>query len=387
MTKQKPALINVTTLSGALQIPSLYGWDPATKRWMNPLRIRLGLDEDKACSPELVERLCFMAPLTLSYEACEQIARCWGAPVSDATIQHHVCEQGARIGARRDEEVEEALEPATRQGVVERAGAALGGRDFSLVIMLDGWMIRERGGQWGLKPPEAAGERVEWREMKTGIVFRLEDLAATQSGRGVILKKHYEAWRGEAHDFGRRLYALALRQGLMQAARVFVVADGGVWIWNLAQERFPGAREVLDFYHASQHLHAVARALHADEEQARQWVAPLLHQLKHGGQDRVIENLEQLTDLIQTLAPEPAKTVTNTLAYFQEHRRRLNYQQAAEQGCPIGSGAIESTCSQLQDRFKRTGQFWTQPGAAQLMTLDIIRRNEEWDDYWERMVA
>lgn len=375
------------TLSGDLRIPAVYGMDPKTKRWINPLRLRLGLGTKKTCSPELIERVCYTATLSLSYEACERIAQCWGADITNSTIQHHVCEQGKEIQARRDEQVEEALNPDTRHNVVKEAAERYRGEEFSLVIMLDGWMIRERGAQWGFKPPETKAERVEWREMKTGIVFRLEDQASTQSGRGVILKKYYESLRGKAHDFGRRLYALALRRGLHQAKRVFVVADGGVWIWNIAKERFSGAREVLDFYHVSEHLHAVARAIHTNDEQAKQWVAPLLHQLKHGGEDGVIETLEELIDIIKDLDDESAKTVKNNIAYFKEHHKRLAYKEVAAQGCPIGSGAMESTCSQLQDRFKRTGQFWTQPGAAHLMTLEIIRRNDEWDDYWQEKVA
>ncbi len=385
--KKKRTVIDVKTLNGDVQVPAVYGMDPETKTWMNPLRIRLGLHKGKTCSPELIERACYTSTLSLSYQAAEQISKCWGVDISDSTIQHHVCEEGKIIQARRDEEVENTLDPATRHSVVKQAQARCQGEEFSLVIMLDGWMIRERGAEWGLKPPEAEAERVEWREMKTGIVFRVEDQAATQSGRGVILKKYYEARRAGAHDFGRRLYTLALRHGLHQAKQVFVVADGAVWIWNIVKERFGGAKQVLDFYHASAHLHEVAHAIYSDEEQAKKWVARLLHQLKHHGEAGVIEGLEQLTDLIETIEFEAAKTVTKNINYFREHRDRLCYADVATEGCPIGSGAMESTCSQLQDRFKRTGQFWTQPGAAHLMTLEIIRRNDEWEDYWGKMVA
>ena len=286
------------------------------------------------------------------------------------------------IQALRKAQIDQALDPTTRPEVIRQAAQRYRGESFSLVIMLDGWMIRERGEQWGHKPPHAPADRVDWREMKSGIVFRIEDQASTHSGRGLIIHKYYEAAREEAHDFGRRMYALALRHGLRQAQRVFVVADGGLWIWNLVEERFASAWQQLDFYHASQHLFAVARALHPQEEQAKHWVTPLLHQLRHGGEAGVINSLDDLSQLIETLQPETAKTVDNTIEYFHTHRDRLHYEQAAALGCPIGSGAMESTCSQFQDRFKRTGQFWTQPGAANLMTLELIRRNREWSEYW-----
>lgn len=343
----------------------------------------LGFEDDRGCSPELIERICFTATQALSYEACERIAAKWGVAVSDSTIQQYVCKEGERVQALRDERIEEAVNPATRSNVVRQAAKRCRGAEFSLVIMLDGWFVRERGEQWGLKPPEKIANRIDWREVKTGVVFRREDQARTQSGRGVILKKHYEARRTDARDFGRRLYALALAHGLHQAKRVFVVADGGVWIWKIADERFRGARQLLDFYHASQHLHAVAQAIHPDPEKAKKWVEPLLHQLKNGGENGVIESLEQLTELIDELeSQERSETVRKNIEYFRQHRDRIQYKNMAKHGCPIGSGAIESTCAQLQDRFKRTGQYWTPKGEKSLMALEIIRRNEQWNEFW-----
>jgi hypothetical protein len=260
----------------------------------------------------------------------------------------------------------------------------VGREPFSLVIEMDGWMVRERGGQWGLKPPEKQGERVAWHEMKTGIVFRLGQRARTQSGRAVILEKAYVAWRGDPHEFGRRLYAEALRRGLNQAQKVYVVADGGVWIWNIVADRFGEAMGVLDFYHASEHLWAVARAIHADEEQARRWVEPLLHGLKHQGPTRVIGRLEWLLKRRDRYEPSTGEVLATQTEYFRRHRDHLRYPQIEKQGCPKGSGAIESTCSQLQDRFKRAGQFWTLPGEQDLLALDLARRNEDWDQIWDQ---
>ena len=92
-----------------------------------------------------------------------------------------------------------------------------------------------------------------------------------------------------------RLDAAASRRGLGEALRVFVVADGSVWIWNLVGDRFSMARGVLDFYHASQHLWDLAHALHPENDTgARAWVEPLLHQLRHGGQAGVLQTLQDL---------------------------------------------------------------------------------------------
>ena len=355
---------------------------------MNPLRKRLGIEaKGKVCSPDLIERACFTATRALSYEATEQIAQCWGVDIADSTIQRHVCEQGARIEKLRARQVAEAVETGTRQRVVKRAAREFKGQEFSLVIMPDGWMIRQRGAKWGHKPAEAEAERVEWREIKTGIVFRVEDQASTQSGRGLLINKRYEAWQGDPDTFGQRMFALALRNGLYQARRVYVVADGAVWIWNLAQQRFTKAIEQLDFYHASEHLWAVAHALYEDDGQAQAWVEPLLSQLRHGAQNNVVQTLGEAAQALGELNEANRKIVETNAAYFERNKHRLDYATNTAHGCPAGSGAIESTCAQMQDRFKRTGQFWTRPGAAQLMTLEIIRRNKEWEEYWGQMVA
>ena len=91
------------------------------------------------------------------------------------------------------------------------------------------------------------------------------------------------------------MQAEARRRGLASAQDVFVVADGGVWIWNGQQDRFSQAKGMLDFYHASEHLWAVARSLHpGDETAAQAWVEPLLSQLKHGEETGVLQTLNDL---------------------------------------------------------------------------------------------
>ena len=141
---------------------------------------------------------------------------------------------------------------------------------------------------------------------------------------------------------------------------------------------------VLDFYHASEHLWAIARELHGEEGQkARRWVERILRQLKHGGEKRVLRKLEDLLKLCVSLGEAPAGVIQTGVQYFQSHRDHLQYQAVSARGCPQGSGAMESTCSQFQDRFKRTGQFWSPHGEKHLLLLELARRNEDWDEIWE----
>ncbi len=97
--------------------------------------------------------------------------------------------------------------------------------------------------------------------------------------------------------------------------------------------------------------------------------------------------------MLQTLEDLPAwcaqrgqllpPTVEKKIHYFQNHREHVHYQTRAAEGCPVGSGAMESLCAQLQCRFKRSGQFWTEPGRRRLMALEVARRNHDWDEVWK----
>jgi hypothetical protein len=273
-------------------------------------------------------------------------------PVDDALIHAQV----QRAGERADQQAQVRITASATLAPTPKSTGPPG----ALVIMMDGWMLRHRGGDWGLQPAAVPGER------------------------GLLVEKFVVAYVGEPLEFGRRVQAEARRRGLGQAPRVYVVADGGVWIWNIVADRFAAATGVLDFYHASQHLWELAHALHPENEAgARAWVQPLLHQLRHGGEADVLQTLQNLpawcAQREQLLPPLVAKE-TN---YFENHREHIHYETRAAEGCPVGSRAMESLCGQLQGRFKRGGQFWTEPGRRRLMALEVARRNHDWDKVWQ----
>jgi hypothetical protein len=245
------------------------------------------------------------------------------------------------------------------------------------VLLLDGWQVRQRGPGWGA--PETEENRVAWHEWKTGVYYRQEQAGTTAGGRGVLTEKLIVGWQGEPLEFGQRLHWEALRGGLGRAQARLVVADGAPWIWNVAQDRWPGATELLDFYHASQHLWDLGRALHGEDAAATaQWVEPRRHQLRHGQEQPL------LTELAGLPVPpgEAGKVVQREQNYFATHARRLNYQELHQRGWPIGSGAVESACRQRQCRFKRPGQFWTPKGMRHLSALIEARHNHHWEELW-----
>ncbi|HXT41370.1 MAG TPA: hypothetical protein VN887_15275 [Candidatus Angelobacter sp.] len=175
----------------------------------------------------------------------------------------------------------------------------------------------------------------------------------------------------------QQLHAEALRRGLGQAAGALVIADGAVWIWRLADDRFGQARQRLDFYHAVQHLAAVGRALHGeDKDKLKSWLRPLVKQLKNESAIKVIKQLDEL--LVSLPAGAASEAVAKEVNYLREHQDRMDYRAGGRRGEPIGSGAIESTCRQTQCRFKRPGQYWSQQGDEALLCLEMFWRNERW---------
>lgn len=370
--------ITIRTLGGDVTVDAPYGLDCETGSWHSPVREAWGLEAHDRTSPELAERLCRTATATLSYEKCAQVASLWGSPVTDDSVIHGLVQKaGQRALEAQCQRERDAKVPALCQQL-ERQAARQCPADFSLVIMLDGWMVRERGQDWGLKPLGAKGDRVAWREQKTAIVFRLDHRAGTQSGRRMIVRKYVVTHRGDWDGLARRLRPEALRHGLCQAREVFIVADGGEWIWKLAAEQFPHARHVLDFYHASQHVWKLGNAVYGEgTTQARQWARKALHQIRHGEEKAYLRRVRRLLSArtLAGLEHEYARAAGQAKNYFVAHKDRMHYAETGRQGCPIGSGAMESTCSQLQNRFKRIGQFWTPQGKDRLLGLHLNYEN------------
>lgn len=374
-------MIHLKTTQGDVTVESVYGQDPETEQWLCPARKVWGLDSRQEMSPILEDRICYTATQTGSYESASHVAEKWGVPVDDSTIHVHVSQVGGRAEKLSEARVEVALNPESRPQVIEASRREDVGASFSLIIEMDAWKIRERGKDWGKKPADQEGLRVEWRDVKTAVIFRLDHRAENLRGRREIIEKYMVAYRGDPYEFGRRVFAEALRRGLNQAEKVFIVADGGVWIWDIVEDRFSDAIGVLDYYHASQHLWALGHEIRVDEDAVRQWVLPKLKGLKEGKIDNVIRAIQYAFERCHT--PEQKQKVERELNYFMEHRNHADYARIKEERCPIGSGAVESGCSQLQGRFKQTGQFWTLPGERVLMALEIARRNHYWDEIWE----
>jgi hypothetical protein len=360
------------TRFGPVTIRRSRGWCKRCKVWRFPADHALGLEETGSASPSVQEMAALMASKMPVAEASKVIEHLTGVKLPPATLDREARRQGRRAERKRQE-----MDEQMRAGQGSKQCVPLGQQPFTLVIEIDAWNIRERD-HWGQSERQRAKgvEPERWHWVYGGTCFRLDQRTQTAGGRAIISGRGTVMTRGGMDALREQLYAECLRQGAGQAAEVLVVADGALWIWNLVADRFAGARQRLDFYHASQHLWAVAHALHPqDARAAHEWIEPLLKKLKAGGSVKVMAELKAIT---KRLRAKRRALVVSELAYFQTHRHRLDYHLGQKRRQPLGSGAIESTCRQYQCRFKRPGQFWTRSGDEALMCLETFWRNGRW---------
>ena len=357
---------------GPVTVKRLRGWCRRCRAWRFPADSALGLSETGGASPSVQE----MAALTVSKmpvnEASAVIERLTGVKLPPATLDREARRQGQQASRKRKQ-----LDEQMCAGQGSEQMVPLPDQPFTLVIELDAWNIRERD-QWGQSQKcRADGREPErWHWVYGGTCFRLDQREPTAGGRARILSRGTVMTRAGVAGLREQIFAEARRQGLAQAAKVLVVADGALWIWNLAGDRFGGAHQRLDYYHASQHLWAVAQALHPeDEAAARAWIEPLLKRLKRG---RAASVLTDLRAVAKRLRSRKRRAVESELRYLEGHAQRMDYGAGGRAGEPLGSGAIESTCRQYQCRFKRPGQFWSRPGDEGLMCLETFWRNDRW---------
>jgi hypothetical protein len=359
------------TRFGPVTLRRTRGYCRRCKKWRFPADAVLGLEESAGCSPAVQELAALLASKLPVSEAAAVLKHLTGVSLPETTLHRQARRQGERAQAVRARlDAQAAASPPHPELPLE---------PYQMIIEMDAWNIRERD-DWGrsdaLRRVGQAPERWHW--VWTGTVFRLDHRGETAGGRPVISERGFVATRTGLDGLRTQLHAEALRRGLGQATGALIIGDGAVWLWRLADDRFPQARQRLDYWHAVQHLAVVGRARFGeDAEKLRAWLGPLKRQLKHDSAVKVIRQLEEVLASLNAASPAH-ETVAGEVAYLREHQDRMDYRAARRRKEPIGSGAVESTCRQYQCRFKRPGQFWSRAGDEALLCLDTFWRNDRW---------
>jgi hypothetical protein len=232
------------------------------------------------------------------------------------------------------------------------------------------------------RPGKTEGQPAHTREVKLGCVFTQtkwdEEGYAIRNPDSTTYTGAIET----AEEFGKRIYVEAWKRGWSHAAKKVVMGDGAEWIWNLADQHFPGAVQIVDLFHARQHLWELARKLHPnDEANQKLWIK--VHQKRLLDKGKIAKLVSALRSIVSA-NPEVADKIRTEADYFERNAARMRYPKFRRQHLFVGSGVIEAGCrTVIGSRLKQSGMFWTVRGANAIVALRCCQLNARFEDYWE----
>jgi hypothetical protein len=295
---------------------------------------------------------CFAGQQDVFDEACEVLYRIGGIQISDKQIER-ICH---KYGQALEEQARDlACEPPIEQELH--------------YAMADGAMILTR-------EKDEKGKS-KWAEMKLGRVFKAEAhvaLGSKDESRKWIRQSQYVAHLGNCEDFFEKFMLL-----LDPLKQLVFIADGAKWIWERVHAFYPNAIQILDFFHAMEHLWTVLNLCwklnFETEGQRNEWAQTQKQLLLEGEVQKVCENIVAL----KTSTVEQKEKQDELIGYYQNNKERMDYGTYLENGWLIGSGPIESAHREvIQKRLKRSGQRWTRPGAQQIANLRVAYKSNNW---------
>jgi hypothetical protein len=215
-----------------------------------------------------------------------------------------------------------------------------------------------------------------WKEIKIGTVFDIDlCLERDPQTHDLVERPHgvdmaYTAVLGSADEFAPALWALAWHHGIPMAADSSVTADGAEWIWRLAADLFPDSVQIVDWYHACQHLAQAAKTLYPEDDTAAQrWFRKRCNDLYKGEIHKITLRLDNAG-------------LSQQAHYFHTHKRRMQYQTCLEEGYPIGSGTVESGVKQFKSRLTGPGMRWSRQAAEQMLVIRGAVMAQDFDLLW-----
>jgi hypothetical protein len=308
----------------------------------------------------------------------EQMQVLAGLEVTTKSVERTAEALGADISQREQKEIQQALPLPL--------GAVAGEPVPILYVQMDGTGVpvvkKETLGRQG----KIAGQPAHTREVKLGCVFT----QTTWDEEGYPIRAPdsttYTGAVETAEEFGRRLFREACTRGWSRARRQVVMGDGAEWIWNLAALHFSGALEIVDLYHARQHLWDVARTLYPHQTVPQKaWMKVHQKRLLDRGK---IEKLVGALRSLRSRNPEVAAKFRVEADYFERNAERMRYPKFRRQHLFVGSGVIEAGCKTvIASRLKQSGMFWTLRGANAILALRCAFLNRRFEDYWENRQA
>lgn len=326
--------------------------------------------EGTSSSPGLTRMIGQVGALVSFAEGSDLLQELAGVPVDAKQVE------------RTAERLGQAIDSDERHVVVSAKPTAA-----TMYLGMDGTGVPVRPsevtGRTGKQPDGSA----KTREMKLVTVWSAEDRdtdgtpvrdrgsisysAAIESAATRDTDKEYSA-------FAQRVCREARRRGFEQAKRRVILGDGATWIWNLADEHFPGAIQIVDLFHVKGHLCDVAKAVYgADSDIGKQWAKQRRDELEAGKLDVVVRALE--------VHAEHNREARRCMGYLSTNRKRMRYPHFRAQGLCVSTGVVEAGCKvTVGTRMKRAGMRWTVAGADAIAALRCCYLSGRLDGFWTR---
>jgi len=311
----------------------------------------LQLVDGHRISPLLGEKLVYIGQLD-SYERGSEIAeRLLNLKVSDSQIYRMTDGIGVRSESWLNEE-------DLRSNLV--SDSELESSQSVVYAQVDGSMLLTR--------------EESWKEVKLGRIFSSTDLYEETTHRNWLKKSEYVAHFGHHKDFEAKMSLLLDDYAKLEERLVFI-NDGARWQWNWIDAEYPKATQILDFYHAMEHIGKYISLIKSGTEK-QMCLTMLSNCLKTEGVSTCWEKIDEIECQTQTQLKEKAQLKK----YIDSNRKRMNYPEYLKRKLLIGSGAIESAHrTVIQRRMKLSGQRWSKQGAMNMLNLRTLNMSGHWD--------
>ena len=226
-------------------------------------------------------------------------------------------------------------------------------------------------------PEHPDQQRLIWQQMKVGSVYWQDS--------SEVWHKQVIWGRDSPEDFGATLYRLACECGYREAREKIFSADGGEWCWEISARYFSHASQILDWYHANQHLWQASASLFRNTAQSRAWAKAAESVLWSGGGKRLVKWLKK-QQTRRRWRGRARKSWQALLRYFELRIDQTDYPTYRRNDWQIGTGMIESTAKQLVGlRLKGPGMHWSEKGALAVTALRATDLNGYWNDFWTNL--
>ena len=361
---------NLLTLLGPVKVKRAYYYDEQCKRGYCPKDTALDIDGG-SFSPgvkRIVGRVGTFRPFAAGHEDIKEIA---GILIESKQIERQSHQLGQEVEAFFGREGDVALSDK----VIQMKSVP------KMYICMDGTGVPVIKAETANRKGKGKDGQAKTREVKLGCVFT----QTTVDEKGYPLRDEgstsYTGAIETAEEFGSRIYTEAVRRGLDKAGKVCIIGDGAPWIWNIADEHFYGAIQIVDLYHARQHYWDAAKIVFGcDKKKLRQWTKKRRKELNQGKVEKVIEAIAHLS----ASTKEEQELLKKKMGYFEKNKKRMRYADFKKQKLFVGSGVVEAGCrTVVGQRLKQSGMHWSVKGANNIIALRCCFLSNRWEDFWE----